>query len=138
MGLTFVRDSSLRFATFRMTDEDCKILATAVFSPENEKSKSSREIADQVASGTLDTTSLKKQQQLEPGVFVFSGGKSLWKPVKTGIASERFMEILDGIAEGDSVINGPYRVLARDLKNDDAVELKKEEDKNKKAEEDNE
>jgi HlyD family secretion protein len=107
----------------------------AVEVTDKEKSKSSREIADQVASGTLDTTSLLKQQKLEPGVFVFAQGKALWKPVQTGIASERFMEILSGIATGDSVINGPYRVLARDLKDKDNVQLKKEEDKDKKKEE---
>jgi hypothetical protein len=39
------------------------------------------------------------------------------------------MEVLDGIAVGDSIINGPYRVLARDLKHEDSVELEKKEEK---------
>jgi HlyD family secretion protein len=102
---------------------------------EEERSKSSREIEEQVKSGTLDTTSLLQRQELEAGVFIFADGKAVWTPVETGIASERHMEIVTGLAEGDSVINGPYRVLARDLKHDDDVKLKEEKQEEEEADE---
>jgi HlyD family secretion protein len=107
----------------------------AVELKEKEKAQSSREIEEQVKSGTLDTTSLLTRQTLESGVFLFKDGKAVWTKVVAGIASERYMEIVEGIAAGDSVINGPYRVLARDLKNEDKVELKKEKKDEKKDEE---
>lgn len=103
-----------------------------------EKSQSSREIEAQVKSGTLDTTSLLQRQELESGVFLFKEGKAEWVQVQTGIASERYMEIIEGLAEGDSVINGPYRVLARDLKDGDKVQLKEEKKEGEKQDDEEE
>ncbi len=42
--------------------------------------------------------------------------------VRTGIASDTDIEILEGLAEGDRIIEGPYRTLTKDLKEGDAVE----------------
>jgi putative ABC transport system ATP-binding protein len=41
--------------------------------------------------------------------------------VHTGIASRTDVEILDGIAEGDKVVDGPYRTLARELQDGQKV-----------------
>jgi HlyD family secretion protein len=41
--------------------------------------------------------------------------------VRTGIASESEIEILDGVQVGERVIEGPYRTLAKDLKDGDPV-----------------
>ncbi len=49
------------------------------------------------------------------GVFVFREGRAAFSPVTTGIAGERYFEVLAGVAEGDLVITGPFsemRVLA--------------------------
>lgn len=92
--------------------------------------KSSREVAEQVKSGTADS-SLFKKEELEEGVFVFSGDTAAWKPVKTGLSSDRHIEIISGLADGDSVISGPYSVLARDLKNGAKVKIKSKDDDNK-------
>lgn len=90
---------------------------------------SSRQMAEQVKSGTIDTTKLASKDELETGVFLFVNGEATWTLVKTGIAADRFIEIVSGVSEGDSVITGPYRSLARDMKNKDkvAVEEKKDE-----------
>lgn len=93
---------------------------------------SSRQAAEQVNAGTLDTTKLATKDELETGIFLFANGEAVWKPVKTGIAADRYIEILDGAAEGDSVITGPYRSLARDLKDKDKVAMEKKEDKENK------
>ena len=90
---------------------------------------SSRQKAEQVKQGTIDTTRLQANDELETGVFLFVNGEAKWTKVKTGIAADRYIEILDGLGAGDSVITGPYRALARDMKDKDKVELEKKEDK---------
>jgi HlyD family secretion protein len=42
------------------------------------------------------------------GVFVMRDGKAAFVKVKTGIAGERYLEVLDGLKEGDQVITGPF------------------------------
>lgn len=45
--------------------------------------------------------------------------------VRTGIASDTEIEIVDGLKDGDKIIEGPYRALAKELKEGDRVEEKK-------------
>ncbi|MBL8917407.1 MAG: efflux RND transporter periplasmic adaptor subunit [Myxococcaceae bacterium] len=42
--------------------------------------------------------------------------------VRTGIASDTDIEILEGLEEGERIVEGPYRTLAKELKEGDAVE----------------
>jgi HlyD family secretion protein len=41
--------------------------------------------------------------------------------IHTGIASRTDVEILDGVSEGDTVVDGPYRTLARELQEGQTV-----------------
>jgi HlyD family secretion protein len=49
----------------------------------------------------------QKREEVE-GVFVMRDGKAAFVKVKTGIAGERYLEVLDGLKEGDQVITGPF------------------------------
>jgi len=60
-------------------------------------------------------------------VLLLQDGKAVRREVKTGIASDSEQEILEGLAVGDLVISGPFRVL-RHLNDGDPVERKTEED----------
>ena len=42
------------------------------------------------------------------GVFVVRDGKIVFAPVKTGIAGERYFEVLSGLKPGDQVVTGPF------------------------------
>ena len=53
-------------------------------------------------------------------VFIYSEGKASKKEVKLGISNDELQEILSGISEGDEIIVGPPRVLAK-LKDGDVV-----------------
>ena len=55
----------------------------------------------------------QKREEIE-GVFVMRDGKADFVPVKTGIAGERYFEVLAGLKEGDRVITGPFDSV-RDL-----------------------
>lgn len=56
------------------------------------------------------------------GVFVMAAGKAAFAPVTTGIAGEKYFEVLKGLKEGDEVITGPFASV-RSLKDGDAVTL---------------
>ena len=49
-------------------------------------------------------------------VFVADGGVARARVVETGLASESEIEILSGVRPGERVVEGPYRILSRELK----------------------
>jgi HlyD family secretion protein len=60
--------------------------------------------------GAAQAAELKPGQarkELE-GVFVVRDNKAVFMPVKTGIAGEKYFEVLSGLKEGDAVITGPF------------------------------
>jgi HlyD family secretion protein len=69
-------------------------------------------------------------QELQPGqsrkeiegVFVVRSGKATFVPVATGIAGERFFEVLNGLQEGDEVITGPFASV-RSMRDGDTVTI---------------
>ncbi len=56
-------------------------------------------------------------------VFVVKDGKAEMRVVRTGLASRADVEILDGIAEGETIVDGPYRTLARELQDGQSVKV---------------
>jgi HlyD family secretion protein len=56
------------------------------------------------------------------GVFVVREGKAVFVPVTTGIAGEKYFEVLEGLKDGDEVITGPFASV-RALKEGDAVTI---------------
>lgn len=68
----------------------------------------------------------KKGETFAKVVFVVDGDKKVHpRRVKTGISSDTDIEILEGLNEGEEIIEGPYRTLAKDLKDGDLVEEQK-------------
>ncbi|MFO0599037.1 MAG: efflux RND transporter periplasmic adaptor subunit [Myxococcaceae bacterium] len=69
----------------------------------------------------------KKGETFAKVVFVVDAEKHVHpRRVKTGISSDTDIEILEGLQEGDEIIEGPYRTLAKDLKDGDLVEEQKQ------------
>ncbi len=78
---------------------------------------------------------IKKEDREKEGVFLVQNGKATFRSVKTGIMGEMQIEITDGLKGGEQIVTGSYQTL-RDLKNEDAVKIKKpEEGKDKKEKE---
>jgi HlyD family secretion protein len=62
-------------------------------------------------------------EQFAKVVFVVDAdNKARVRRVRTGIASDSDVEVLEGLKEGDRVVEGPYRTLAKELKDGDSVE----------------
>ena len=70
----------------------------------------------------------KKKEMVEV-VFCVVENHAVMKPVKLGISDDMYYEVMEGLAEDDLVITGPFRLLSRTLKEDDLVSVKKKEEK---------
>ncbi|OGX90411.1 efflux RND transporter periplasmic adaptor subunit [Hymenobacter coccineus] len=57
-------------------------------------------------------------------VFVVKDGKAVLTPVKTGITDSKNIEILSGVAAGTPVVTGPFRAVAKELKDGGRVVIK--------------
>ncbi|HEY0871862.1 MAG TPA: efflux RND transporter periplasmic adaptor subunit [Vicinamibacterales bacterium] len=49
-----------------------------------------------------------QERKEHEGVFIVRDGKVEFQPVKTGIAGDRYFELLSGLKEGDEVVIGPF------------------------------
>lgn len=58
----------------------------------------------------------------QPYVFVVEGGKAVRRDVTVGLSSDTAIEVTEGVAAGDRVVSGPFRML-RNLRDGDAVEV---------------
>jgi HlyD family secretion protein len=63
----------------------------------------------------------QERKELE-GVFVVRDNKAVFTPVKTGIAGEKYFEVMSGVNPGDQVIIGPFSSV-RELKDGQAVKI---------------
>jgi HlyD family secretion protein len=52
-----------------------------------------------------------RRSGVQEGVFLIREGKAHFTPVEVGIAGAEHFEVLSGLAEGDSVVAGPYEAI---------------------------
>lgn len=70
---------------------------------------------------------LPREEREKEGVFLVRDGKAVFTPVKTGIMGDMDIEVVEGVKEGDEIVTGTFQTL-RELKNGDAIKVKKEEE----------
>jgi HlyD family secretion protein len=70
-----------------------------------------------VAGGTNSASQKKPDEPPKPieVVFVIEGDHVKMVPVKRGISDDNYVEILQGLHEGDQVVSGGYKAINRDL-----------------------
>lgn len=104
---TAVRDNTIsvpiQATTVREVVVDDK--GNLVRPPENEKRPSPRPSAMTAQAAELKPGQTRKELE---GVFIVQNNKAVFNPVKTGIAGEKYFEVLSGLKEGDAVITGPF------------------------------
>lgn len=76
-----------------------------------------------------DTGEQEESQNNVPGnddevkevVFVEQEGMAKMREVETGISDYENIEIIEGVAEGEKVVSGPFLVVSKRLENDDMI-----------------
>ncbi len=89
-----------------------------------EKTPAERESEDQ---SPAEKKKLKKEDDMIEVVFVIEDGIAKMRQVEIGISDENYYEVKNGLADGEEVVTGPFRVLSRTLKEGDKVEVKNKE-----------
>ena len=82
----------------------------------NDKGEMVRETPNRRRRGANIETPLSASNEPPPGhtrketegVFAIRDGKAIYLPVKVGMVSEQYFEVLDGLKAGDQVIRGPF------------------------------
>jgi HlyD family secretion protein len=102
-----------------------KVPIQSVTVREKEKLYKEPDIEEQ-NSNTDETNNQNKEvkKDMIEVVFCVEDNRAIIKPVQLGISDDTHYEVLSGLAEGEMVITGPFRVLSRTLKNEDLVEIK--------------
>jgi len=70
-----------------------------------------------------DTTGGENAGEKYEAVFLKEGEKAELRKVSTGIQDDSNIEITEGLAEGETVITGPYNTVTKSLKEGDQVEV---------------
>ena len=86
-------------------------------------------------SGTATAIDAAKtpKAEIQEVVFVVKEGKAVMTPVKTGISDFQNIEILSGVSAGSQVVSGPFRAVAKTLKDGVKIEIKDAKTLNKEA-----
>jgi HlyD family secretion protein len=104
---TAVRDSTIavpiQATTVREVIVDDK--GNVIRPPDDEKKSRRPSVGTAAQAAELKPGQTRKELE---GVFVVQNGKAVFMPVKTGIAGEKYFEVLSGLKEGDAVITGPF------------------------------
>jgi HlyD family secretion protein len=74
--------------------------------------------------GTAAARKASKEPQ-QKVVFVVEDGKARVRRVETGLASENEIELTSGVKAGEIIVEGPYKLLSRELADGKAVKFDK-------------
>jgi HlyD family secretion protein len=83
--------------------------------------KTAREKREEQRGKSDDEVKLTDEEMKEY-VFVYNDGLAILTEVKTGIQDNTYIQITEGLEEGEEVIVAPYRAVSKTLKNRDEVE----------------
>ena len=79
-----------------------------------------------------DSTLSEKEREKEiEGVFVVENGRAYFRPVRVGISSQKYFEVVSGLKEGEVVVTGNYKAI-RELRDGQKVKVVKKSRKKKK------
>lgn len=72
-------------------------------------------------SAQADDKAKKKVEETQEYVFVYDNGIAKMVKVKTGIQDNTYIQITEGLKEGQEIITAPYRAVSKKLKEGDKV-----------------
>jgi len=96
-----------------------------------EKGPALADASPAASAADLDVPLTKRKPVMQKMVFVVAEGVARATPVQVGLANENEIEIVSGLSEDARVVIGPYKVLARELKDGKPVIVDSDKDKGK-------
>lgn len=125
--------ATVEIQTRRVSDA-ISVPIQAVTTRDTTHSSSSKEIKPGNTNSGKTAAGLGSKETIQECVFVYTDeGVVKLRKVKTGIQDNMFIQIIDGLKEGEKVVTAPYNVVSRTLKDGEKVtEVSKEELFNKK------
>lgn len=106
-----------------------KVLAVPIQSvttrtPRDKKDETAEEEqSSDVQNLTLEKKKLKDAPQVKEVVFLYNEGTAKMVEVKRGISDNSYVEIIEGVNEGDMVISGSYKAISRELEDGSKVKI---------------
>ena len=95
----------------------------AVTARDTSEKTSKVEVTEDKGGDEEQQVSSEEKENIKEYVFLEKDGKAVITAVKTGIQDRTYIEIKEGVAEGEKVIVAPYSAVSRGLKPDDPVEV---------------
>ena len=97
---------------------------------DEDKTKETPKEQDDKNSNVIDKKDKKASVTNKPKevVFVVENNKAKMKEVKTGLSDDNYIQIKEGLKDGEKVVSGSYRAISREL--NDGSKVKLEEKKN--------
>lgn len=85
------------------------------------KAEKEEQSAESDESSESSTNTKKKIEVAQEYVFLYDKDIAKMVKVKTGIQDNAYIQIIEGLKEGDEIITAPYRAVSKKLKNGDKV-----------------
>ena len=75
----------------------------------------------EMAVSNKNNSDKKVEEETKEYIFVYNNGKVEQRAVKTGIQDNTYIQIIEGLKEGEEIVIGPYRTVQKYLKNNEVV-----------------
>lgn len=75
-----------------------------------------------------DTASTQKDKKVNEVVYLINEGKAKEVIVKSGLQDDNYIEIKEGLSDGETIISGPYNTITNVLKAGDMIKVEDEKD----------
>ncbi|MDI6803854.1 MAG: efflux RND transporter periplasmic adaptor subunit [Bacteroidota bacterium] len=91
--------------------------------PKKDEKKKEGEESPDVVIVTLEKLKKKDEPAVKEVVFLYNEGTVKMVEVQRGISDDSYIEITEGLKEGDQVISGSYKAISRELEDGSKVKL---------------
>ncbi|HLP59953.1 MAG TPA: efflux RND transporter periplasmic adaptor subunit [Candidatus Deferrimicrobium sp.] len=102
------------------------IMSVTARSPEDDKKLETEQTPREDETQVLSIQKAKARTKPQEVVFIVKDQKAVIKKVKTGISDDNYIEISEGLLEGEEVISGSYKAISKELKDGAKVQVNNE------------
>lgn len=101
----------------------------SVTAREDEELNKKTETGDENLISNKEDEKNMKKKKVEEIVFVIDNGLAKKKAVKTGISDDSYIEIIEGLNEGEEVVKGSFKAINKELEDNSKVKVDNEKKK---------